>query len=307
MTSIPGHPQIICYGEILWDLLPSGELPGGAPMNVAYHLNRLGETPGIITRIGIDERGGKLLNLLKEAGLSTTLVQTDDDVSTGIVHAKQDSKGDMTYDIVRPAAWDQIELSDEALEAVKNCSYFIFGSLVARNHVSRATLLALLEVAPFKVLDINLRKPWYDQALVEQLASVADLVKLNEEELGLICDWYGGSLPTLDARLAFFVRQFSPGSLIVTRGAKGAVVWHQGDWFSHPGYVVKVADTVGSGDSFLAAFLHKIISGASGGDALDLASGLGALVATRPGAWPEYETADIPDEVLCTSFQPGIS
>src|SRR5689334_7983525 len=134
---MPDTKKVVCSGEILWDILPAGAVPGGAPMNVAYHLRKLGLNPNIVTRVGIDDRGKKLIDLLNENGISADHIQLDYDIPTGIVNATANSHGEMQYDIVAPAAWDFIALDDATLELVKEAGYFIFGSLVNRNAISR--------------------------------------------------------------------------------------------------------------------------------------------------------------------------
>lgn len=282
-------PAVVCFGEILWDLLPGGALPGGAPMNVAYHLHQLGMDPVLITRVGADERGNALLSLLNGKNIPVNYVQHDDGVPTGIVHAKADANGDMKYDIVAPAAWDFIQLSAATESVVKRARYFVFGSLIGRSAVSAATLRALLKMAQTKVLDINLRAPFYTREFLEELLPQADLVKMNEDELNLISNWYGSS-DTNDVleKASLVMKRFSISKLIITRGKHGALINFDGTVYQHPGYKVKVVDTVGSGDAFLAGFLTCYDRGDQLDRALDFACALGALVASHAGAWPGY-------------------
>ncbi|MET0637711.1 MAG: carbohydrate kinase [Chitinophagaceae bacterium] len=287
------NQTLVCFGEILWDLLPTGAVPGGAPMNVAYHLHTLGLHPRLITRLGKDQRGIDLQRILLDNHIDIGLVQVDPLVPTGIVKASPDENGDMTYDIVTPAAWDEITIDPSLLEVVGSADYFIFGSLVARSERSRLTLLELLDHANIKVLDINLRAPNYTQPLVEQLMQRADVVKMNIDELALINAWYGDITDT-EGQMMFLKERFALKSILVTRGAEGAIVYYDGQWASHPGFRVKVADTVGSGDSFLAGFLYSVINGRPVSDALAFACALGSFVATKTGAWPVYK----PEEIL---------
>jgi fructokinase len=284
--------KIVCFGEILWDILPAGALPGGAPMNVAYHLRKLGLDPGIVTRIGIDARGKELLGLMNENGITTDHIQLDYDHPTGIVNATPDEYGEMQYDIVAPAAWDFIALDDVTVELVKEASHFIFGSLACRNTTSRNTLFTLLETAQQKVLDINLRPPHFNRHLVEDLLSRADLVKMNSAELELITGWFT-RYKTMTDRIAILQDRFHLPRIIVTMGGDGAMVNIEGELYGHPGYVVDVADTIGSGDSFLAAFLFRQLNNYGPKESLAFASALGALVASKTGGWPAYEINDI--------------
>lgn len=283
--------SIVCFGEILWDILPAGAVPGGAPMNVAYHLKKLGLNPGIITRVGIDERGKQLVDLLNSNGINTDHIQLDYDVPTGIVNATP-VDGEMQYDIVAPAAWDFIAMDDDTTTLVQQASHFIFGSLATRNKVSSNTLFELIESAQRKVLDINLRAPHYNRIIVENLLHKADMVKMNIHELELITGWFAKYKKVTD-RMLVIQERFHIPDLIVTMGAHGAIANINGQVYHHPGYVVNVADTIGSGDSFLAAFLTRQINGADTADALTFASALGALVASKTGGWPSYNIDEI--------------
>ncbi|HEY1202450.1 MAG TPA: carbohydrate kinase [Niastella sp.] len=289
---MPDTKKVVCFGEILWDILPAGAVPGGAPMNVAYHLNKLGLNPGIVTRVGIDDRGKKLIDLLNDHGICTDHIQLDYDIPTGIVNAVANAHGEMQYDIVAPAAWDFIALDDATLNLVKEASHFIFGSLVNRNAVSRNTLFTLLETAQQKVLDINLRPPHFDRRLVEDLLGHADVVKMNSAELELITGWFA-SYKDINDRINAIQDRFRIPTIIVTMGGDGAIVDIAGERYKHNGYVVEVADTIGSGDAFLAAFIFKQLNNDGPAASLAFASALGALVASKTGGWPAYEITDI--------------
>lgn len=284
--------EVVCFGEILWDILPSGAKPGGAPMNVAYHLKKFGHDPATITRVGTDERGATLTELLSQQGISTHYIQEDAIYETGVVMATPDDKGNMTYDIKRPVAWDYIELRKEHEALMQKAAYFIFGSLAARNDTSRDTLFALIEMANKKVVDINLRAPHFNKKIVSDLFAKADILKLNDDELEMVTGWFSG-YKNLEDRISQVQDHFNIPTLIVTRGADGAMVKQEGATYSHQGYKVEVADTVGSGDSFLAAYLAKTMEGAHPLEALAFASAVGAFVASKSGAWPEYDAGNI--------------
>lgn len=284
--------KIVCFGEILWDLLPAGAVPGGAPMNVAYHLRKLGLSPDIVTRVGIDDRGKQLIDLLNENGISTDHIQLDYEIPTGIVNAVANAHGEMQYDIVAPAAWDGIALDDATVDLVKEASHFIFGSLVNRHATSRNTLFTLLETAQQKVLDINLRPPHFDRRLVEDLLRHADMVKMNVAELELITGWFAAYKNITD-RIGVIQERFRIPCIVVTMGGDGAIVDIAGERYKHKGYVVNVADTIGSGDAFLAAFLYKQLHNDDPAGSLAFACALGALVASKRGGWPAYDIKDI--------------
>ncbi|MBN8785774.1 MAG: carbohydrate kinase [Terrimonas sp.] len=282
----------VCFGEVLWDFLPDGsKQPGGAPMNAAYHLNQLGIPTAMISRIGNDELGKELFDYFTSKKVSGDFIQKDNEHETSRVLAKVDGNH-VTYDIVKPVAWDFIEYNMSLEKLVSGAAYFIFGSLGARAEASRRTLFELLEIAPFKILDINLRAPHYERKTLDYLLQHADILKLNNDELQLLGDWYGlkGSEKEFIAALQ---DKFHLNTILTTRGDKGAIVLEDGKFYEHPGYIVKVADTIGSGDSFLAAFLSKYIESASPDDAVSFAAGMGAFIATKPGACPPYTVPEV--------------
>lgn len=198
----------------------------------------------------------------------------------------------MVYDIVYPSAWDFIEWKDELQGLVEKADYFVFGSLTCRNKVSRDTLGRLLEIARTKVLDINLRAPHYHRTDVEFLLGKADILKMNIAELELITGWFS-HFQTIEDRIKLMQDTFNIQTLIVTMGGDGALINHQGVIYRHDGFRVTVADTIGSGDAFLAGFLNQLLKGSSVEYALEFASGMGAFIATRSGACPPYEIPEI--------------
>lgn len=284
--------NVVCFGEMLWDVLPTGAKPGGAPMNVAYHLQKLGLVPAVITRIGDDANGKKLMDLLSQNNITTTYVQTDPVQPTGVVLAHLNEKAEATYDIVSPVAWDFIALHGDLKKLVSEAEYFVFGSLAARSDTSRDTLFQLLEHANTKVLDINLRAPHFTKTTVEALLQQCHLLKINDQELPLIAGWYG-DFKKLEDQMALLQDRFSIDTIVTTRGSEGAVWSRNGKFVAHPGFKVTVKDTVGSGDAFLAALLYGLHTHTPEAEALQFANGLGAFVASREGAWPAYTLADV--------------
>jgi fructokinase len=284
--------EVVCFGEVLWDILPTGPLPGGAPMNVAYHLKKLGANPALITQIGLDKYGEDLVNMLSKSKVTTEFFYIDYEHPTGLVYANVNDHHEVIYDIVYPSAWDFIELKDEMIALVKNAQYFVYGSLTSRSKVSRDTLNQLLEVAQTKVLDINLRPPHFHRSDVENLLSKADILKMNIAELELITGWFS-NFQTTEDRIKLMQDEFKIETLIVTMGGDGALINHKGTVHRHEGFKVEVADTIGSGDSFLAGFLHQLLNGSSIEDALAFASGIGAFIATQKGACPDYQISQI--------------
>jgi fructokinase len=288
----PLSPDVVCFGEVLWDILPSGSLPGGAPMNVAYHLKKLGVEPALITRIGTDHFGEKLVNMLSENGVATEYFQVDYNHPTGLVYANTNNHHEVIYDIVYPSAWDFIQMHYELNALFETADFFVYGSLTSRNKESRDTLYQLLEIAKIKLLDINVRPPHFNRAHVDYLLQKADILKMNLTELELITGWFS-QFNSIEDRVKLMQDHFNIETLIVTMGADGALVSDKGKIHRHNGFSVNVQDTIGSGDSFLAGFISQILQGSSVENALEFASAIGAFIATQKGACPQYEISQI--------------
>ena len=284
--------NIVCFGEVLWDCLPTGKVAGGAPMNVAYHATQLGIRTQMISKVGKDILGESLINFLNEKGVDTKLIQTDDALPTGTVNVALDTHDSPSYEIVAPVAWDYIHVDLKNKTAVKNADAFVFGSLSARNETSRNTLLELLNLAKSKVLDVNLRSPYYNKPLLMELLKLADIVKMNDEELEIIGKWL--AITDTEIQTAIQIKKyFNWEHLIVTRGAKGAWLFNEKEMISSSGISIQVQDTIGSGDSFLAAFLSKFLQKVPLEECLQFASITGAYVATQKGGTPELSEKQI--------------
>ncbi len=295
------NPVVICFGEILWDLLPTGKIAGGAPMNVAYQTNNLGMRSRMISRLGADDLGTELRAFLQGKGVLTDLVQTDPSFPTGMVNVSLDEKGIPSYEIVQPAAWDHIELTKEMLDAVGGADALVFGSLSCRSEHTRKTLLRLLEIAPLRVFDVNLREPFYTQALLEELLPKANVVKVNDIELAILSKWYGIEGDE-SKQMEALQKKFGFDRIIVTKGEHGAACLSKAGYCSVPGVSVKVQDTIGSGDAFLSGFLSQLFAGASDQECLRFANALGALTATKAGGTPTISREEI--EAFLNSARP---
>ncbi len=275
--------KAICFGEILWDLLPSGKVAGGAPMNVAVQLNNLGIPTQMISRIGADDLGQALLEFLQSNTLDTSLVQIDTQYATGTVAVTLDEKGSPSYEIIQPVAWDFIETNSNIEELIEQAEVFICGSLVARNEQSRTTLFQLLKKSKKNVIDINLRAPFYSQRLIEELLMHAHIVKMNDEELILVSEWWNLHQLEEQAQLQNIIDRFELEGIILTKGKDGASFCDNSTIIHQKGFPIQVQDTVGSGDAFLAGFLSQYLSGKSSEDCLKFACATGALLATKKG------------------------
>jgi len=279
---------------MLWDVLGTTWKPGGAPMNVAYHLSRLGVASRMISSVGKDEKGDRLRAIIEKWGLASDTCQTDALHATSEVIARMDPDGEVQYEILFPVAWDFITLEETCLQHVQSSDAFVFGSLAMRHIISEGTLLQLLEAAHYRVFDVNLRKPHFRPSRVLDVLGKTDLLKVNQAELEMISHWIDPGLTGEPESVALLQDRFGIREVIVTKGDRGAAYYTPEYSFEQPAYKVRVADTVGSGDAFLAAFLAgKFEKGVSVNQRLSYAAALGAFVAAREGACPEYDRADI--------------
>ena len=278
-------PSIVCFGEMLYDYLPDGRFPGGAPMNVALHLHQQGVNTRFISSVGQDEDGTSLLDYLSDRGLPTDLIQIDEVYPTGKVLADVSQSDDVKYEILHPSAWDYIGLDAAIASAVEEADLFLYGSLAARDSASRSTLEELLRLASRTAFDINLRAPHYTRECITPLLEQANILKMNEEEFALLAQWYLNTDPSEEAARQL-AQQFELDTVCITRGAEGATLLHGGQWWQQRGFQVTVADTIGSGDAFLATLLGKLLQGDPPEECLRYGCAVGAYVASQPGATP---------------------
>ena len=277
--------KIICFGEVLWDVLPTHKVAGGAPMNVAFHANNFGMNSQMISAVGKDDLGKELLDFLNQKNISTDLIHINGAYDTSTVQVTLDEKGSASYEIVAPVAWDFLVNSKAAKDVVSEADILLFGSLICRSEGNIKTLLALIEKANRTVFDVNLRPPFYSQSLIELLLEKSNIVKMNDEELLEIISWYGVK-GDLKKQMLFVMEKFEIETIIMTEGKHGAHCLHDKILYSQKSFPVKVQDTVGSGDSFLAAFIYKMLEGFDWHNCLEFACGTGALVATKSGGTP---------------------
>lgn len=291
--------QITCFGEILWDVLPTSKQAGGAPMNVAADLRNFGLNAQLISRVGNDDLGRELLDFLEQKGIPLDLIQVGQTHLTGVAKANVSDSNEVTYKILQPVAWDYIQLEPGLTDLVRQSDLFVFGSLAARSQQTHETLMKLLAVAPTKVFDVNLRSPHYNQTTVEQLMYQANIVKLNEHELLELVGWYGDE-PDLLRSMEQVRERYKLHTLCVTLGEDGAALLNETGFCKQGGFPVQVADTIGSGDAFLAGFLYKTLQGESPQKTLEFACATGAYVATQQGATPNFTKQQILNQPFMT-------
>ena len=285
--------QVVCYGEVLWDMLPTGKKLGGAPLNVALRAQSMGCVTSVISCVGEDVPGADIKHEMSVRSASIRHLQVSSCHATSEVLVTLDDTGSASYEIKMPCAWDNIQLLDKDIELVKSSDAFMYGSLVARQATSRNTLLALLKASRFSVFDVNLRPPHYDMDILLELMQYADLIKFNDDEIFEICRDLGFESDDVEACVRFVATKTKTPRICVTLGAAGALIFQDNTFIYNKGYIIVVADTVGAGDSFLATLISQLLSDASAQTALDFACAVGALVASKQGANPELNTEEI--------------
>lgn len=282
----------VCFGEVLWDIFPSGSRAGGAPFNVAYNLFKMGIDTKMLSRIGNDQLGHQLLNQIEDWGITTDFIQIDQEKATGTVLADFDEHGEAKYDIVQEVAWDYIRALPEHKELIQHSEAFVFGSLVTRSEASQNTLLELLEYSKFRVFDVNFRPPFINFKFIKKLLHKADLVKMNKAELRTILEYLGEDYIDEDTSIRHIQTYFNLNEIVLTKGSKGARYFVGDTAYNFPAVHIEIADTVGSGDSFLAGFLSKRILGKSPEEIMKQATALGAFITSKSGACPDYTYED---------------
>ncbi len=281
--------KAVCFGEILFDIFPTKERIGGAPLNVATRLSSLGIDTEMISKVGDDIKGEELLAYLKANNIKTDNITKDETHPTGLVKVKLSINGSATYTIEHPAAWDHITTTEEMLKAVEKADFFVYGSLVCRDEVSRKTLFELLPKGKYNILDLNLRPPNYSKDLLIKLMEYTDFIKFNDDELFEVAEMLGSTYNSLEQNLLFMAVKFPDRTICVTKGRHGAVLMRDKKMYYNSGYKVKVKDTVGAGDSFLGTLIASLMTGESPQASLDFACAMGAMVAAHDGANPKLD------------------
>lgn len=286
--------KIICIGEVLWDSLPEGLFLGGAPFNVACHLNMLGEEATICSRIGNDLLGTQAINRAKQKGLRTDLLQIDPKYDTGFVDVVLDKSGSASYKIAEPVAWDFIETTDDLLLKANNSEIFVYGTLAQRNNISRKTIEHLISMGKVNVYDVNLRPPFIDQNIIRESLKAADIVKMNDYEFTKIAEWFDLS-SNLQLGMKELANKFNCNCVCITKGSEGSAIFHNEKYTVHNGFNIIIKDTVGAGDAFLAALIYGINNEKENEEILEFANAVGAFVATKDGATPKLDLKKISD------------
>jgi fructokinase len=283
--------QLASLGEILWDLIDGEELLGGATFNFSVQLLRLGHDVSFISAVGDDDRGRRALEAAMRLGLSTRFIRTVKDAPTGTVSVTVDAQGQPSYVLHRPAAYDFAALPAQPIEP----EWIYHGTLQLIEPRMLAVLHDLLRGHPDsrRFYDINLRKNSYTAPLVMELLQLADVVKMNDDELARVQQMVGTAHPSIEDFCCDYAARFEWEAVCVTQGDRGCAIFKSGEYVEVSAVPVKVVDTVGAGDAFAAAFLHGLNQGWPLSKIGAFANRLGALVASRAGGVPEWSWSEV--------------
>ena len=280
---------VVGLGEVLWDVLPDGKKLGGAPANFAYHAGQFGLDTLAVSALGKDALADETIAALDERGLKYLLPRVD--YPTGTVQVTLTVDGIPTYEIKENVAWDNIPYTPELAEIASNCRAVCFGSLAQRNVTSWATIRQFLDNTPtdcLKVFDINLRQQFYTKDVIEESLKRCNILKINDEELVIIKRMYGYDDLDMRGICEKILADYQLKMLVLTCGTNGSYVFAPGLTSFQETPKVKVADTVGAGDSFTGSFCAAILNGKSLEEAHRKAVAVSAFVCTQNGAMPKY-------------------
>ncbi len=276
-------------GEILWDLLPAGRQLGGAPANFAYHAHALGANGVPVSCVGRDALGVEILARLVALGLDPAHIAVAPERPTGTVQVALSTEGKPTFTIMPDVAWDFIALSPALLALAARADAICFGSLAQRAVGSRDTIRACVRQAPataLRIFDINLRQSFYSREIVEASLRLANVLKINDDELPVLAQLLDLTSTGEKARLAEVAARFQLRLVALTKGAEGSILCADERFARHPGLKVRVADSVGAGDAFTAAMALGLLRGWDLERIGTHANRVAAYVCTQPGATP---------------------
>lgn len=286
---------VVGIGEALWDMLPEGRKIGGAPANFTYHVSQFGLDAVAVSAVGDDELGREIRQTFEQKDLQTAIATVD--YPTGTVEVTLDEKGIPQYDICEGVAWDNIPFTDELKTLAQNTIAVCYGTLAQRNTTSRQTIEAFIAAMPadgIKICDINLRGTFYSKEVIESSMRACDILKINDEEIVEVCRLLGAEFPTQRMSALNLMSRYEIDMLILTCGTEGSYIFCMDGTESFlPTPKVKVADTVGAGDSFTGAFIAALLCGKDVKKAHALAVEVSAYVCTQNGAMPE-----LPEKII---------
>lgn len=280
---------VIGMGEALWDVLPEGKKIGGAPANFAYHVSQFGLPSCVVSAVGDDPLGNEIIENFTSKGLTHQIERVP--YPTGTVQVEVDQAGIPRYEIKENVAWDNIPYTDTLEQLAKRTTAVCFGSLAQRNVVSRNTINRFLDAIPAEnkpliVFDVNLRQGFYNKETLCDSMKRCNVLKINDEELVMVSRMFGYPGIDLQDKCWILLGKYNLQMLILTCGINGSYVFTPGNVSFQPTPKVEVADTVGAGDSFTAAFISNILKGKSVAEAHSRAVLTSAYVCTKKGAMP---------------------
>ncbi|MDR1960002.1 MAG: carbohydrate kinase [Planctomycetaceae bacterium] len=284
--------KIASLGEVLWDMLPTGKKVGGAPGNFAYHCRKFGADAVMISRVGDDLSGHELLAFYRSCGLPTGLISIDPYHQTGAVDVTFSQNGCMEYCFREDVAWDHFTADEKSLALIRESDVICFGTLAGRTRKSARELQKLILAASPKTVrlfDVNLRAPHYEKATILELLGLTGILKLNDEELPVLCRMPGCTETDGEIQAAWLREKYQLPLLILTCGKKGSLLVTKHEASRYQSVPVTVADTVGAGDAFTAAALTGFLRGEPLDRIHRSASKLAAFVCTQQGAMPDYD------------------
>lgn len=281
-------PLIVGIGELLWDLLPNGRKAGGAPINFVYHASRLGAEGYAISAVGDDEPGQAILDELAKNDIRHLIEKVPYPTGTVRVELKD---GIPAYVIQERVAWDHLSPTADAVDLAEEADAICFGTLAQRSSQARETIQAILSFAPdtaYRFFDINLRQHFYSKELIEESLYLANVLKMNQEEMAVLRQLF--RLEGSDDEVAaWFIERYTLRMVVLTAGASHSTLYTKEEISRFPTPNVEVCDTVGAGDAFSGALIYALLSGATLKEAHRFAVDKAAFVCTREGAWPAYE------------------
>jgi len=280
-------------GELLWDVFPDHEAPGGAPANVAFHARQLGLSATVCSRVGDEDRGDRLLHHLESHGIDPRLVQRDPAHDTGTVTVDVNDPEAPAYLIHEDVAWDHVEWTPDLARVLERTRALAFGTLAQRSPTTRETLWRALEALPQEALgvyDVNLRPPWYQKDWIHRSLELASIAKYSVSEDDVLARLFGLSGDSVEANARTLLQRFGLEWVCVTKGGVGSVIVTPDETVQSPGHshpAVEGADAVGAGDAFTASIIRARLDGWPPDAAGELANRVAALVAAHPGATPD--------------------
>lgn len=280
---------VVGVGELLFDVFPTGKKIGGAPVNFAYHVAQLGVESLAISAVGRDELGDEIISILNQRGVNYIVPRVAE--PTGTVQVTLDSKGVPSYEICEGVAWDNIPYDQHITEVAQECAAVCFGSLAQRSEQSRKTIRLFLDSMPqdkqtLRIFDINLRQAFYSKEIIEESLKKCNVLKINDDEFATVGAMLGFEGSDFETGSHFLMNNYNLRMVIVTCGENGSYIFSEEGISFLPTPKVDVADTVGAGDSFTAAFVASLLKGCTIAEAHRKAVDVAAYVCTQSGAMP---------------------